>query len=72
MSDYGSQYVWLRRAFTTLQSSQSAVGRLPYSPKRVRVLEQLQAAERALDDLDRELAEEDELAGYGLIADEEG
>jgi hypothetical protein len=67
---YGDCYTWLRRAFTTLQSSQAAVGKLPYSPKRARVLEQLQAAERALDELDRDLAEEDEIAGYGLVTEE--
>jgi hypothetical protein len=67
---YGDCYTWLRRAFTTLQSSQAAVGKLPYSPKRVRVLEMLAAAESALNDLDRELAGEDEIAGYGLVTEE--
>jgi len=59
---YAESFVWLRMSFERIQSAQNSVRRLPYSPKRVRVLEMLVAAERALNELDRDLAEADEIA----------
>lgn len=59
---YADHFVWLKMSFERIQNAQNSVMRLPYGEKRRKVLEFLDAAERALGDLDRELEELEELA----------
>jgi hypothetical protein len=65
---YAENFTWLRMGFVRIQSAQRAVGKLPWSNERRRVLEHLDAAERALNALDRDLAEAEDVASYGQIA----
>lgn len=54
---YADHFPTLRAGFERIQSAERAVGRLPAGDNRRRVLEHLDAAERALNALDRELEE---------------
>jgi len=65
---YAENFTWLRMSFVRIQGAQRSVGKLPWSNERRRVLEHLEAAERALNALDRDLAEAEDVASYGQIA----
>lgn len=52
---YANHFPNLRAGFERIQGADRAVRRLPASDKRRRVLEHLEAAERALNALDTEL-----------------
>lgn len=52
---YATHYPWLRHGAIRIQGAGRVVLRLPDGPNRQRVLAHLEAAERALLDLDNEL-----------------
>jgi hypothetical protein len=54
---YADHFPWLRHGFVRLQGADNVIRKLPACDARRRVLEHIDAAERALQELDRELEE---------------
>lgn len=52
---YATHFPWLRHGFVRIQGAERVIERLPNTESRRRVLEHLEAAERALNELDTEL-----------------